>query len=244
MTTLRTGAHRPSLTSDVVGRGIRAFLDERAPASGRARRARAIPELVEAGWQTFDGSLTISGARLREDLATRPATLHITSQDAWTSRQGWIRVGATRALAVVQVPGTPVSVEVMPSGALPIHLAAWGGLEPTLTTGETFVVGDADAVMRRVWDTAEALPAGSDPRLAELWARPWRHWSVAREGADTELSLVAVRDAGHFVVRRDPQGRPLLAQRPGSLLWGDIQAVVAALPSAADALDPDDASDW
>lgn len=176
--------------------------------------------------------------------------------DAGGTHRGWIRVGAT--LMVVAVEAERVSLgaeaverglmsfEVQPVAALPIVLARWGGLAPTWNYDEVHDLGDAAgvrAVEDKVRDAQTPPPSGADEGLRDLWRRPWTRWTVRGPRLAAPVEYLSVPGAGQYVVRRRTNGGTVLAPRPGSLVWGDLQQLAATV-TGQDQQDADDAADW
>ncbi|GAB95829.1 hypothetical protein BJY21_000914 [Kineosphaera limosa] len=227
-----------------------------AAATGDLRDQRE--SLVRAGWFSPQGQPTLQTVRLRRDLGSTPALLELRVSSPDGRRRGWIRAGVALALVVVEEhpvplsadveaePPGPVTFEVLPVGALPIALARWGGLAPTWNYDEVHDLGDAAAVQAvevKVTDTSTPAPAGADEGLLDLWSREWSRWSVRGPHLGPGLEYVSIADAGQYVVRRRSNGGTVLAPRPGSLVWGDLQKLVAGLPGQGDP-EEDDAADW
>ena len=213
-----------------------------------ARADRA--ELTRAGWLTARGELTPAGRELAQGLGAQPVVLGLHAWHRGELRRGWIVAGEHLAVAAYEedaasaedaAPGR-VSVDVAPVNALPIVLAKWGGLAPTWNYDVAHEVSDVALVRDRVHDTSIAAPAGSDAELTQLWAQDWTLWGVRAPEADIDLEFLAIGEQGQYVVRERTDGATVLAPRPGSLLWGDLQLVLSALPGHGPA--ERDGDDW
>lgn len=252
--TLRAQA-RARLSGPVVSARLMAVLcgelDGRAADLGAEQ---GLAELVAAGWLRADGAPTARTTDLRRGLGESRTSLTLRRTDATGEHRGWVCAGARLAVVGLEertlafsddVEGAPrgsMTFEVAPVSALPIVLARWGGLTPTWNYDDPHDLSDVAALQARVIDPAVPPPGDADPELRTLWAGSWSRWSIRVPATDTALEYLCVTDAGHYVVRRRTAGGTVLAPRPGSLVWGDLQTLVAALPGQGP--DEGDAADW
>lgn len=210
-------------------------------------------ELIESGWFTAQGEPGPHTKDLRRELEVSRTSLELRATDARGVRRGWVCAG--RGLAVVAFEQAPLSptaepattprgamtFETVPVSALPIVLARWGGLAPTWNYDAVHELSDAFAVDARVVDRRTPPPEGADDGLRDLWSRPWTRWSIRCDDLGIDAEYVAIEGAGHYVVRRSTSGATVLAPRPGGLVWGDLQKLVAGLPGL---VAEDDLPDW
>ena len=212
-------------------------------------------ELVEAGWLTTAGLPSPRLQELRRDLAVSRVSLRLDATSARGRRRGWICAGPRLAVVALEEDALPSSAdparaargamtfEVVPVSALPIVFARWGGLAPTWNYDAAHELSDPAALEARVADDGAPLPSDADDTLRSLWSRPWTRWSIRWPERSLDVEYLAVAGAGQYVVRRAASGATALAPRPGSLVWGDLQQLVAQLPGQAP-VEEDDAPDW
>lgn len=210
-------------------------------------------ELVDSGWFTPDGTLGAQTRDLRADLETSRTAIELRAVDATGQRRGWVCAGPRLAVVALEEEPLPLTAdpartprgamtfETVPVNALPIVFARWGGLAPAWNYDAAHPLSDPATVDARVTDGAAPPPDGADETLRDLWARPWTRWSVHCDDRGVVAEYLAVAGAGQYVVRRRAGGATMLAPRPGSLVWGDLQKLVAGLPGQ---IDPDDRADW
>ena len=259
-------APRRRLSSPVVSDRLLALLCGQLDDDGVWAAEPARAELVAGGWFTESGDATERTLQIRADLGQERTALTMRATDVRGVRRAWICAGHEVAVVGVEegelpldadpdrTPRGPLTFEVVPVSSLPLVFARWGGLAPTWNYDAPHEVPDT-AVQARIADETAALPVGADDGLVGLWSRPWTRWSISRpEGPDdanpslgvptrTHLEYVGVEGAGQYVVRRRHDGATVFAPRPGSLVWGDLQQLLAGLPGQAP-VDEDDAPQW
>lgn len=207
--------------------------------------------LARAGWLTEAGDLGLRGHELAAGLGEHRTVLALQAWHRGELRRGWVVVGDDTAVTAYeegaapseQAPPGDVTFDVTPVNGLPIVLAKWGALAPAWNYDTAHEVGDAALVTRRVHDVSTPAPADSDPALGQLWADDWTLWSVRCEAVDLDLEFLAIGTQGQYVVRTRTDGATVLAPRPGSLLWGDLQLVLTTLPGHCGPQAPD-GDDW
>ncbi len=254
---LRSVRPRPEhrLAGPMVSAGLLAVLcgeADAAPADLAGEPGR--DQLVASGWFTADGAPTARTAELRRELGESRTSLTLRRTDAAGEHRGWVCAGPhvavvgleERALAysddLEKTPRGAMTFEVVPVSALPIVLARWGGLAPTWNYDDPHDLSDVAAVEARLLDATVPPPADADPGLRSLWAGSWSRWSIRVPATQAALEYLCVADVGHYMVRRRTAGGTVLAPRPGSLVWGDLQKLVAALPGQVD--EDQDAVGW
>lgn len=204
-------------------------------------------ELVNAGWFTASGDLGSRGAELRDGLGAQRTLLTLTAAGGDGSRRGWVVAGAELAVTIIDEspagagPVEQLSFQTGPASALPIVLAKWGALNPAWNYDAAHELIDAKLIEQRVRDSSTPAPDGADEELRWLWQQEWTQWGVVAPQLGVELEFLTIAGHGHYVVRTRQDGVTVLAPRPSSLLWGDVQSILAALPGRTD---PDAAEDW
>lgn len=207
-------------------------------------------ELIRDGWFSASGDLGPRGSELRRGLGGHHTILALRARDTNGLRRGWVIVGDELAVTVLEegianaadAPQGQVAFEVGPANSLPIVLAKWGGLDPTWNYDTAHELKDASLVQRRVSDASTGAPEGADQKLLELWGRDWTLWSITGPEAGVNLEFIAIGEQGHYIVRTRTDGATVLAPRPGSLVWGDLQLISTMLPGQPER--SDDGEDW
>ncbi len=211
--------------------------------------------LVDLGWLEPDGEPTARTQELRGDLQESRTAITLVAHDRQGTRRGWVCAGLGQAVIGLEVepvapgldahaaPRADLTFDVVPVSSLPLALARWGGLVPTWNYDSTHELGEPAALDARVADAHAQVPDGADEGLRDLWGREWTRWTVQVPQQGVTLEYLAIAGAGQYVVRRRADGATVLAPRPGSLVWGDLQKLVLDLPGQRDE-DAEDASDW
>ncbi|QQR99597.1 MAG: hypothetical protein IPK37_11280 [Austwickia sp.] len=199
--------------------------------------------LAELGLVSEDGELTPAGRRLRDDLR-HAALVLLYSTDFATDPSGLTRrarlyVGAQRMMYLGIHPAEEArqtsELLVFPADAVPLVLAGWGRLQPMLNSSdEQHGPIRRDAFRRRCHSPAEPVPGGAEPALAAMWAAPWRPWGAQCDAREIALDYVDIQGFGTYLVRHAEDATVMLAGRPSSLLWGDLQGVLRPLSRHAD----------
>lgn len=204
-------------------------------------------DLVSAGWFTLRGDLGERGVQLRDGLGSRRTIVTLSAVDSVGPRRGWVVVGSRLAVTIIDESATgsgpldQLSFQVGPANALPIVLARWGALNPSWTSETTHVLSDPSLIRRRVQDAGILPPSGAHDELRELWQQDWTRWGVSVSELEIELEFLAIGGHGQYAVRTRADGAALLVPRPSSLLWGDMQLILAGLPGRSD---PDAVETW
>lgn len=185
--------------------------------------------LVEADLVHPDGRPTVRGRKLRDQLAGAPTMLLVACDESGTERAR-LHVGRKQLLYISsgRLPGH-ASLLVFPADAVPLVLALWGRLRPS-DPDRTEEIGPFafPALQERVLTGRGDPPPFADDVVEQMWAAPWRIWSAQCDERAVSLSYVDIEGHGVFAVRReDDQVR--LVPRHSSLLWGDLQGVLAPL---------------
>lgn len=212
-------------------------------------------ELVESGWFTAQGHPSARTQELRRDFSLSRTWLELGATDADGQRRGWICAGVRQAVVAIEAAPLPPSadpsttprgamtLDVVPVSALPIVFARWGELAPAWNYDTAHEVSDIGAVEARLTDGQTPPPQDADEGLRELWSRPWTRWGIRCAELGVQAEFLAIAGAGQYIVRRHTTGATMLAPRPGGLVWGDLQKVVAGLPGQAP-MGEDDVPAW
>lgn len=212
--------------------------DEGAPTTIGALSEADRAALARAGWLTDAGDLGPRGRELADGLGESRTVIRLQAWHRGELQRGWVVVGEDTAVTAYETEPAPseqappggVTFDVTPVNGLPIVLAKWGGLSPTWNYDTAHEVSDASLVRRRVHNVSAPAPAGGDPDLIRLWGDDWTLWSVRCEAIGVDLEFLAIGAQGQYVLRTRTDGATVLAPRPGSLLWGDLQLVLTKLP--------------
>lgn len=192
--------------------------------------------LVEIGLVGEDGRFTPAGRRLRDDLRDACVVLLFAGEADEPVRRARLYVGH-RQMMYVAVPAAEDvrqahEMLVFPADAVPIVLARWGRLQPSVRAAGTGYGPIArEAIWARCASSAEPPPVGADEAMAGLWSRAWRVWGAQCDVRDFMLTYVDVEGLGTFAIRRAGDESVRLVPRPSSLLWGDLQGVLGPLRS-------------
>lgn len=244
-------SHLCGLTQSPITQGARPQgSDQEDEATSIAMSDVDRAQLVPSGWLSTARGLGERGQELAAGLGTARTVLSLRAWHRGELRRGWVVVGDEVAVTAYeedaatseQAPPGVVTFDVTPVDALPIVLAKWGGLAPTWNYDTAHEVGDAALVQRRVHDMGTPAPPGGDAELARLWQEDWTLWAVQDEASGIDLEFLAIGEQGQYVLRERTDGATVLAPRPGSLLWGDLQLVLATLSGGSQ--DGDDGEDW
>lgn len=232
-------ARQPLASGPTMSRFV---IEEFLGGAGRRWARATAPDglgLVTAGLVTPDGAVTAVGTRLRVEQSRLARQWDLVASDAAGQRHASLRVGAGLALVIEEVEarrwqpdgeaategGDDVRAQVQPSSATPLVLARWVGLEPSWSVDHGLATISLEVLQRRLRDPGEPTPAHADDALSAMWAQPWVWWTLSCRQLDVWQEGIHAGARGQYEVRVVGPDTAVLRARPGTLLWGEIQAV-------------------